>query len=205
VARIAGRNSWIAWPVGVICAAVVGTLAYLAQPMIPVSAMWMGEMFYSATHQPPPAAAEASVASGLAVTAEIDCRTMYPDDLWAELTWAPDVLLSQNTAAPATAVTALIDALAPTVLRSCSWRAEGGVTIATTLAQVGADAGALADAALRGQGFSCTTDGAVLTCERTEDSVLEEHVVRDGLWLSSVESSWQPTAYGDRLARHVFG
>ena len=34
-----------------------------------------------------------------------------PTDLWAELTWTPDVLLSQDAAPPATAVTTLTDAL----------------------------------------------------------------------------------------------
>lgn len=205
MARTGGRNSWIAWPVGIICASVVVTLAYLSQPMIPVTAAWVGQMFYSATHLPPPAEAGQSVTAGLADSSELDCRRMYPDDLWAELTWTPDVLLSQNTAAPATSVTALTDALAPTVLRTCSWRAEGGITISSTLAQVGADASAVADAALRGQGFSCSSDAAGLTCTRTEGDVTEEQVLRDGLWLSSVEHSWHPRAYSDRLATHVFG
>jgi hypothetical protein len=35
--------------------------------------------------------------------------------------------------------------------------------------------------------------------------VLEEHTIRGGLWLSSVESAWHPDVYGERLAAHVWG
>ena len=47
----------------------------------------------------------------------MDCRALYPDRLWAELTWTPDVLLSQSLAPPAGEDTSLIDALAPAVDR----------------------------------------------------------------------------------------
>ena len=212
MARANGRNLWIAWPIGVICAAVVAALLYVAQPMIPVVAGWTAGMFHAATHLPPQAPARETVAAGIAaVGAEpgsIDCRSLYPDDLWAELTWTPDVLLSQTVAAPAGGSTSVADALAPTVLVTCSWRGPGATSIASTLGRVASEATGIADAALRAEGFSCTGDpasAAGVACSRADGAVIEEHVVRDGLWLATVQISWHPPRYGARLAANVWG
>jgi hypothetical protein len=35
--------------------------------------------------------------------------------------------------------------------------------------------------------------------------VREEHTLRDGLWLVSVETDWHPEEYGPRLDRTVWG
>lgn len=205
MARTGGRNSWIAWPAGLLCAAVVAALAWLAQPMLPVSVAWMGDMLRATTTPPLAAPAGESLATLATQPGDIDCRALYPDSLWAELTWTPEVLLSQGDSAPATAVTALNDALAPTVRITCHWRTEGGRSISSTLAVVAGDAGMIADAALRGQGFACATDAAAVVCARTVGDVVEEHTIRGGLWLSSVETAWHPDAYGTRLATHVWG
>jgi hypothetical protein len=205
VARTGGRNSWIAWPVGVLCAAVVGALAWLAQPMLPVSIAWMGDMLRATTTPPVAAPVAETLATRAAEPGDIDCRALYPDSLWAELTWTPNVLLAQGDAAPATAVTALTDALVPTVRITCTWRADGGRAITSTLATVAPDAGPIADASLRGEGFACTSDAEAVACTRTSGDILEEHTIRGGLWLSSVESAWHPEAYGARLATHVWG
>ena len=203
--RISGRNSWIAWPAGLLCAAVVAALAWLAQPMLPVSVAWVGDMLRAITTPPVTASPSESVATLATQPGDIDCRALYPDSLWAELTWTPNVLLSQGDSVPATAVTALNDALAPSVRITCSWRSDGGRTISSTLAQVAGDAGAIADASLRGQGFACVTDAEVVVCARTSGAVLEEHTFRGGLWLASVQAAWHPEAYGARLAAHVWG
>jgi hypothetical protein len=204
LARIGGRNSWIAWPAGLLCAAVVGTLAWLAQPMLPVSVAWVGDMLRAASTPPPVAPVAESVATLAIAPGDIDCRALYPDSLWAELTWTPNVLLSQDAAPSATAITSLTDALAPSVRLSCHWRADGG-TIVSTLAGVAADAGPIADASLRGQGFTCVSDADAVTCTRTSGDVVEEQTIRGGLWLSSVERAWHPDAYGERLSAHVWG
>ncbi|HWM16847.1 MAG TPA: hypothetical protein VNP97_09680 [Microbacterium sp.] len=205
MARTGGRNSWIAWPVGLICAAVVATLAWLAQPMVPVSIVWMGDMLRAAT-SPPIAAAVPQPLSTVAIApGDIDCRTLYPDSLWAELTWTPNVLLSQDFAPPATAVTTLTDALAPSVRISCHWQTDGGRAIVSTLAGVGTDAAPIAEASLRGQGFTCGVNGDAVQCTRTTGDMVEEHTLSAGLWLSSVETAWHPDAYGSRLAAHVWG
>lgn len=205
MARIAGRNPWIAWPAGLLCVAVVGALAWLAQPMIPVSIAWMGDLLRASTSSPPAAPAAVSVTTLADQPDDLDCRALYPDGLWAELTWTPNVLLSQNIAPPATSVTALADALAPAVKITCEWRSDGGSLIVSTLASVSADAATIADLALRGQGFTCTTDAEAVVCARTSGEVIEEHVIRGGLWLSSVETAWHPETYGARLAAHVWG
>ena len=205
LARIGGRNSWIAWPAGLLCAAVVAALAWIAQPMLPVSVAWMGDMLRASTTPPVQVPAPESVATLATEPGDIDCRALYPDSLWAELTWTPSVLLSQGNSAPATAVTELVDALVPSVRITCTWRADGGRAITSTLAQVAADAGSIADASLRGQGFACGSDADAVVCARTSGDVLEEHTFRGGLWLSSVESAWHPDEYAARLAAHVWG
>jgi len=204
VARTGGRNSWIAWPAGLLCAAVVVALAWLAHPLLPVAVTWAGDMLRASTSEPVAAPVTESVATRAVAAGDIDCRALYSDRLWAELTWTPTVLLSQSAAAPATSVTALTDALAPAVRVSCLWRTDDGRTIASTLANVGGEAADIAEASLRGQGFACSADAA-LVCARTSGDVVEEHTLRDGLWLSSVETAWHPDAYGARLAAHVWG
>ena len=49
MARVAGRNSWIAVPAGLVCAAVVGTLVWLSLPMVPVTVAWAGDMLRNAS------------------------------------------------------------------------------------------------------------------------------------------------------------
>lgn len=202
MARIGGRNTWIALPVGLMCLAVVGALAWLAIPMIPVAVGWVGESLRTATTQaqivetPDPA----SIVSD---DQALDCRGLYPDAVWAELVWTRDVLLSQSTDAPATSATSLTDALAPDVQRTCDWRSYEG-TISTTLSLVGEDAVTVADASLRGQGFTCQSDEEQLTCTKSSGDVREENVLRDGVWLSTVESKWHPEEYGARLAAFVW-
>lgn len=205
LARIGGRNSWIAWPAGLLCAAVVAALAWLAHPLLPVSVAWTGDMLRSATAPRPVAPVAESVASLAVAPGDIDCRELYPDGLWAELTWTPNVLLAQDTAPPATEITTLTDALTPSVRITCQWSADGGRTIVSTLAGVAPDAGPVADASLRGQGFTCVSDSDSVVCTRTTGDVVEEQTVRGGLWLSSVERGWHPDEYGDRLSAHVWG
>jgi hypothetical protein len=203
MARVGGRNSWIAVPAGLVCAAVVAGLAVLALPMVPVTAAWVGETLRRATTAQPAPTAEASIARQAADGAPVDCRSIYPDDLWNELTWRAGSRLDQNTGGPVTQATSFIEAVTPEVVVTCEWRfAEGG--IATTLSRVGADAQAIAEAALAGQGFACTASDHALTCMRTDGGVREEHVLRDGLWLASAETAWHPDEYGPRLERNVF-
>lgn len=203
MARIGGRNLWIAVPAGMVCTAVVGALAWLSVPMIPVAIGWVGDTLRSAT-APQPSATPARTPAQEAVSGgAVDCRTLYSDDLWNELMWRPGSLLGQSLSPPATAVSAFADAAAPEVVVTCTWRFDSG-SIVTTLSKVDADAVSLAQAALPSAGYSCDA-GEELVCTRTRGGVLEEHTLRDGLWLASVESQWHPEDYGPRLDRTVWG
>ena len=204
MARTGGRNSWIAVPAGILCAAVVASLVWLALPMVPVAVAWVGDTLRSATAPRPEATPVQTPAQTAADGGAIDCRTLYADDLWNELTWREGSLLDQSMAAPATAATAFADAAAPDVLVTCTWRFDSG-GIVSTLSKVDADAATIAEAALAGDGFSCRTADGATVCDRTRGAVLEEHTLRDGLWLVSVETAWHPDDYGRRLDHTVWG
>ncbi|WP_203581794.1 hypothetical protein [Microbacterium hibisci] len=204
MARIGGRNRWIAVPAGLLCLAVVGSLVWLSLPMVPVAIGWVGDTLRSAT-APRPAATPAETPARLAAGGgAVDCRTLYADDLWNELLWRPGSLLNQSMAAPATSATAFSDAATPEVVVTCTWRFDAG-GIVTTLARVDAATASVAAASLGGDGFSCEESSAATVCSRTRAGVREEHTVRDGLWLSSVETRWHPEDYGARLDHVVWG
>ena len=204
MARIGGRSLWLAWPVGVLCAGVVGALVWVALPAVPGTVNWIGDTLRAATSAPVAAAPSPVRTAALDPDADLDCRTLYPDRLWAELVWGSDVLLDQDRTPPATWITALVDALQPAVRVTCSWRSADG-QIVTTLSRVAADASTIAEAALRGQGFDCETFGTGVACRRQQGDVVEEQAVRNGLWLASVETSWLPEDYGTQLAARVWG
>lgn len=137
MARVAGRNRWIAVPVGILCAAVVGALVWLAAPMIPVSVAWVGDTLRDASARQAAALdrEDGEVRRALA-EGGVDCRAAYPDSLWSELTWRGGSLLDQSTDAPPTGADALIDALGPDVVVTCAWRSDAGA-ITTAFTRVG--------------------------------------------------------------------
>jgi len=203
VARIGGRNVWIAVPAGLLCVGVVGALAWLSQPILPATAGWVGDTLRNATtFQAPTPEAAPTPAFASAVTS--DCRALYSDGLWAELTWTRGVLLAQTSAPPATAAQTIVEALTPDVRVTCTWTAGAGMSISTTVAAVPAESAPVAESAFVAAGFACDAS-AGLRCARTEGDVLEEHTLREGLWISSVETSWHPEDYGARIAAHVWG
>jgi len=204
MARIGGRSLWLAWPVGVLCAGIVGAIVWVALPAVPGTVNWIGDTLRAATSAPVAAPPSPVETAALDPDADLDCRTLYPDRLWAELAWGSDVLLDQDRTPPATWITALVDALQPAVRVTCSWRSTDG-QIVTTLSKVAADASTIAEAALRGQGFDCETFGTGVACRRQQGDIVEEQAVRDGLWLASVETSWLPEDYGTQLAARVWG
>lgn len=204
MARIGGRNAWIAVPAGLLCAAVVGALVLLSLPMVPVTIAWLGDTLRQATAVSPAATAEPTPAQNAATGASIDCRDLYPDGLWLQLLWQPGSLLNQSVAPPETTATAFADAAAGDVLLTCAWRSDAG-TIVTTLARVDVSAVSIAQPSLAGDGFSCAAVDDAVECARTQGDVLEEHTVREGLWLVSVETRWQPEDYGPQLESAVWG
>jgi hypothetical protein len=205
LARIGGRSSWIAVPAGMVCTAIVAVLIWLSLPMVPVTIAWAGDTMRRATA--PRVAAPQTDTPALRIGAgdTMDCRSIYTDSLWNELTWQGKAVLDQSFDPPATAVTTLTEVLAPDVRLTCAWRIDGAPVIVTTLAVVAADAPALTEAALLGQGFTCGIADGALRCSRVLDGVTEVQVVRDGLWMSSVESGWRPERFSDRVEAEVWG
>jgi hypothetical protein len=204
MARIGGRSTWLAVPAGMLCAGVVGALVWLALPMVPASITWVGDTLRTATAPQPTLTAAPTPAQDAAAGAAVDCRSIYSDDLWNELLWRPGSLLGQSLAAPATDARAFADAVPAQVAVTCVWQFDGG-SIVTTLARVDPDARAIAEPSLGSDGFTCTSSDAALECTRTRDGVVEEHTLRDGLWLVSVETGWHPDDFGARVEREVFG
>lgn len=203
MARIPGRSAWLAWPAGLLCAAVVVALVWLSIPIVPATLTWAGDMLRTATSGPqaaPTTGARASALETAESDADLDCRRFYPADLWTELTWSPRALLEQDFSPSATSVTTLTEALAPVVRVSCRWTFADGATAASTLAKVAPDAAPVAEATLQAAGFACATSGAVLSCTRTEAGTVEEHAFSGDLWLSSVTAGAVPEQYGARLA-----
>lgn len=200
MARIAGRSNWVAWPVGVICAAVVAALAVLSTPMVPPAVQWVGDALRGPTY--PPVAGSDAPDTGTADTAA--CRALYTSALWSELTARTGGDPLQDASAPAVSATTVVAALEPAVRTTCTWTAMAGGTITTTLADVDPDAVAIADAALTSQGFACSTSGAGVSCSRTDGDVTEEITLRDGAWLSSRLDGWHPNLYSERIGAHLW-
>nr|WP_274635891.1 hypothetical protein [Microbacterium bovistercoris] len=203
---IGGRKAWIAWPAGLLCAGVVAGLAWLAAPGIPAAVQFAGDLLRSATAAEQAASAPATArpieSIGTAITD--DCRSLYPDKLWVQLSWQPHVVLDQSQDPPATAATGVRDALTPDVLMTCAWRDRDGGTVVTTLAKVDAAAAAVARPGFASQGFHCTDAGGGIRCARTSGRTTEENVVRDGMWLSTTEQAWHPSDYTDELVRRLW-
>lgn len=203
MARVGGRNSWIAVPAGLVCAGLVAGLIWLALPMLPVTVQWLGDTLRRASTPAPTLTPTDSPARHAAAGDDVDCRALYSDDLWNELMWRPGSQLGQSTS-PALTDTAFADAVSPDVVVSCEWSFDDG-GIVTTLSRVDAEAAAIAQAALSGEGFTCAGDAAALMCSRTRGGVREDHSLRDGLWLVSTQSKWQPDDYAARLDANVWG
>jgi hypothetical protein len=204
MARIGGRSLWLAWPAGLVCAGIVGALFWLAAPAVPGTITFVGDTLRASTSTPQAAPPQPLATTAIADDADVDCHDLYPASLWSELVWRQEVILSQNRAAPATAVPTLVGELQPVVRVTCVWR-DGRSSIKTTLSLVGTDAASRAAAVLEGRRFSCTPLGTGTVCRRGSGRVLEEHAVRDGLWIATVETAWHPEGYGERLASFVWG
>jgi len=198
MARVGGRNAYFAWIVGIGCAAILAVLAYLALPLMPASMAWVEQ-----TIDRPESAASAAADDQTDSALPAECDQLYSEALWAALRWTPGAVLNPSTDAPVTTATALVDALQPTVLLTCSWVSDSG-TVSTTLAEVATDAGAIAAAALPASGFSCTTVQDRTRCTRTDGELVETIESGGGLWLSTSQTGWRPADYVARVAERVW-
>ncbi|MBD7958258.1 hypothetical protein H9651_11455 [Microbacterium sp. Sa4CUA7] len=195
MSRISERSTWLSWAVGIVSVGVVAGLIWLALPGLPAVVGLAGDTLRG------PQTTQADAAE---TGTPAECRRLYTDALWAGLSWTPGSQLAQDDSTPPTSATVLVDSLAPEVRFTCTWTSESG-TIVTTLADVGSDAGAIAQAALPELGFGCglVADTRV-RCTRSAEEVLETLEFADGLWLSTVETTWHPERYASRVAEAVW-
>lgn len=201
MARIGGRNSFVAWVAGLGCAAVLALLAALAVPAVPAAITLIGDTLRNA--QTVPAIAQPAAAA-TADTTTPECRALYTDALWSELTQRAGGDPVQSTDAPETSASSLLAALAPSVRVTCVFTGTNAGRIVTTVSEVATDAASLARATLVAAGFSCASSDGGVDCTRTADGVVEEDVVRDGIWVTTVFDGWQPERYTARMAQQLW-
>lgn len=200
MARVGGRNAFIAWVVGIGCAAILGVLAFLAVPLLPASVSWVGNVVERPTSQPAADDVQETAPEGTIA----ECDQLYGEALWAALRFEDGAVLTPSTDAPTTTAAALVSALQPQVQLTCSWTAEIG-SVTTTLATVATDAGAIAASALPASGFTCEAIEDRTRCARTDGDLTETIEAGGGLWVSTSESAWHPAGYTARVADRVWG
>ncbi len=196
MARIGGRSLWLAWPVGLLCAAAVSGLGLLAAPGIPGAVGFVGDTLRAATSTP-------AVTATAAPTPASDCRHLYSQPMWSSLVWSPEALLTQRRTPPLSTPEA-VAAASPAVVVTCHWRGEGGRSLETTVSTVSAEGSAAVVSTLTGQGFACTTEAEAVHCERTTAGVTEVHDLLGDRWVSSTLTGWEPVGYAETVASHAF-
>ncbi len=202
MARIGGRNSAVAWMVGLGCAAVVGALLVLAIPAVPTGIQMMGDTLRAGTSAP-----EAAGTGALEPpeTTTPECRSLYTEALWSELTQRAGGDPVQDAAPPVSSAPSLASALAPQVRESCTFTGTNTGRIVTTVSGVSDGAASVARATLETSGFACADfGGSGVRCERTTADGIEEHAVRDGVWVATLFTGWRPDRYLDRVALQLW-
>ena len=182
MARIGGRNPWIACP-RACCAPRSSSRSRGSR------SRWSRSRSPGwATCCAPPPAAEVAPPGGAVAPARASRRATSTAGRSIPTASGPSspgrrtCCSSQTAAPPATAVTALTDALTPSVRITCHWRTEGGSTIVSTLAGVGrrrrrrSPMRRCADRASRARRMPMRS---CVHAHRRATSV-EEHVVRGG-------------------------
>lgn len=201
MARIGGRNSFMAWVVGLGCAAVVVVLLALAIPAIPTGIQMVGDTLRAATSAP--AAVDETVAPAPPTTTPL-CREIYTDALWGELTQRVGGDPVQDAAAPLVSAASLSTALAPQVRATCTFTAINTGSIVTTVSDVATGSTDVAEAALETAGYSCAGYGDGIRCSLRTTEGSEEQVVRGGVWLATTFRGWVPDHYTERIAQQLW-
>ncbi|MBA8817634.1 hypothetical protein FHX48_002739 [Microbacterium halimionae] len=213
MAKLGGRNNWLAWPVGLICAAIIGVLVVVALPMVGPSIDWAGSALRGPTVAPrvavEPEDARLGTVAGPVESADPsasvdECHSLYTDVLWEELSSRTGGHPIQNDALPTTHATSLAAALGPKVLETCAWNATTTGSIVTTVSEVEGGAQGIAEASLGSQGYVCSEFGDGIRCTKNIDNTREDHVFRDGLWVATQFSAWEPSLYTERVAERLW-
>ena len=206
MARIGGRSTWIAVPAGMLCAAVVASLVWLALPMFPVAASWVGDTLRTASApRPIPAAMPDTRRS---------CRRRPAARLPRALPRQPVVgaHVARRRAAvadrrPARDVRHLARPTrwrrAPASRARGDSRAGGGI-VTTLVGRRGRTPRPSPTPRCAGRDSRAPRPTPRCDCSASQGDVVEEHTVRGGLWLSSMETSWHPADYGARLEAKVW-
>jgi len=198
MARLGGRNLWIAWPAGIICTVVVAVLVVLALPGIPGTVTFVGDTLRAAGATP------TAVASEEPPTPATTCRELYTSELWSSLVWSRDNLLSQRRT-PAASTPEAVAASGATVVVTCHWRGGAGQALETTVSTVTPEGASAVQATLSSQGFGCQVSGDTVHCERESGGVVEVHDLRGDRWVSSTLTNWAPEGYAGIVASRAFG
>ncbi|MFS0868251.1 hypothetical protein AB3M83_13065 [Microbacterium sp. 179-B 1A2 NHS] len=211
MARVGGRNTVFAWFVGIVCTAVVVALAVLAAPVFPAATGWVaGAVGQVQRAIDPDAAAPVDAAEPADAPADsgdtglpTQCRDLYDNAMWATLRFTEGAELTASVDAPGFDAPALVEALSPQVMMTCRWTSDAG-TVSTTIATVPTDAGAIAAASLPSSGFECAAHAGRMLCTRTDGELLETLEAAAGIWVSTSQDAWHPTAYAARVADGVW-
>lgn len=197
MARVGGRNAWIAWPAGIICTVVVAILIVLALPGVPGAVTFVGDTLRAA-RSAPTATPEPSR------TPAATCGELYTPELWSSLVWSRDNLLTQRRT-PAASTPEAVAASGATVVVTCHWRGRAGRSLETTVSTVTPEGASAVQATLSSQGFGCQVSGDTAHCERASGGVVEEHDLRGDRWVSSTLTNWMPDDYAAVVASCAFG
>lgn len=201
MARVGGRSTWFAWFAGLVSAAALAALVWLALPMAPVVADWAGQALRgdllpaqaqggSAALPSPSATPDPAVADAPdPPTFPSRCEDLYPGGLWERLSSDWSLTLDEAATPPPSAVPALPEAFGAQILIGCSWQGDAGRAV-LTVATVSDRAAGEAARILGASGFACAPDADGVRCERgaAEGVDAETHIVRGGLWLASIRS-----------------
>ncbi len=209
MARIGGRSVWFSWFVGIVCVGVVAGLVFLAGPMVPAVVDWSGQALRGDLGQRPEPAttegAEETVSDPTSPGLPATCADLYPESLWSLLSTATGVELEEGAQPVSSRVSGLADAVDARVTLSCTWRGGTDTAVSTTIAEVAADAPDAVGRVLAGAGFACSPFGLGVRCSGEVDGSSETHTVRDGVWVATIESGWEPPEYAATVEAGVWG
>lgn len=219
MARIAGRSTWFAWFVGLVCAAVLGALVYLAAPLGPAVGDWTVRTVANAVGQitgdTGTSAVETGSQSGPDAVAggpvmPADCTGLVSAELHQRLEGDAQAVMSIGAGEALAGVPGLAELLGAAPVLDCRWTTPAGSTAQAIVATVGDGAVGIADEMLRALGFDCTSVGEGVECTRTTaasegvSGLIERHRVRGTVWVASVTTGWEPDGFADAVDAAVW-
>ena len=217
VARIAGRSSWFAWFVGLLCAAVLAALVYLAAPLGPAIGDWTvrtvanGLQQLSGTPSTPPtdgqAQPETPVAGPIVPT---NCEGLFSAEQNRQLAGDVQATMSVGSGEALIAVPGIAELLGAVPALDCRWVTPAGGSAQAIVATVTEGAAGTAEEMLRALGFDCTALDGGVQCVRSTDATaeaagsVETHVVRGTVWVASLTTGWQPDGFAEAVDAAVW-